>query len=63
MQDVIQRRLEAVRRTERRGNVSLEVKLLRDEMLSTVPELNQILMKSQWVGVSQEIHESGGAND
>ena len=36
-QDVIQQRLEAVRQTERRGNVSLEVQILRDEMLSTVP--------------------------
>ena len=39
-QDVIQQRLEAVRQTERRGNASLEVQLLRDEMLSTVPALN-----------------------
>ena len=59
-QDVIQQRLEAVRQTERRGNASLEVQLLRDEMLSTVPALNQIMMKWSWVGTLRKIHEPGG---
>ena len=48
--DVIQQRLEAVRQTERRGNASLEVQLLRDEMLSTVPALNQMMMNWTWAG-------------
>jgi tight adherence protein B len=60
MEDVIQRRLEEVRRTERRGNVSLEVKILRDEMLSNVPELNQILIKSQWVGSLRKYMNQAG---
>jgi tight adherence protein B len=58
--DVIQRRLEAVRRTERRGSVSLEVKILRDEMLSTVPQLNQILMKSPWVSSLRKYMNQAG---
>ena len=49
-QDVIQQRLEAVRQTERRGSASLEVQLLRDEMLSTVPALNQMMLKWSWAG-------------
>ena len=59
-QDVIQQRLEAVRQTERRGNASLEVQLLRDEMLSTVPALNQILMKWSWAGALRKYIAQAG---
>jgi tight adherence protein B len=59
-QDVIQQRLEAVRQTERRGGVSLEVQLLRDEMLSSVPAVNQIMMKWSWVsGLRKSISQAG----
>jgi tight adherence protein B len=59
-QDAIQQRLEAVRQTERRGNASLEVQLLRDEMLSTVPALNQIMMKWSWAGsLRKYINQAG----
>jgi tight adherence protein B len=45
---VIQRRMDAVRRAERRGHVDLGVQIIRDEMLSSVPALNRIMMKWTW---------------
>jgi tight adherence protein B len=59
-EDVIQQRLEAVRQTERRGAVSLEVQLLRDEMLSTVPALNQIMMNWSWAGSLRKYMNQAG---
>lgn len=47
-QQVIQRRLEAVQRAERRGSVDLGVQLVRDEMLSSVPALNRMMMQWTW---------------
>jgi tight adherence protein B len=49
-QDIVAKRLEAVRQVERRGNVSPEVQIVRDEMLSTIPFFNQILLKWAWPG-------------
>jgi len=47
-QQVIQRRMEAVRRAERRGHVDAGVQLIRDEMMSGVPALNRIMMGWTW---------------
>lgn len=47
-QEVVRRRMESVRKAEHRGNVSLNLKLVRDEMLSSVPALNQLLMRWTW---------------
>src|SRR6202140_5328889 len=47
-QEVIRNRMEAGRNAERRGNVSLAVDLVRDEMLSSVPALNRALLKWSW---------------
>lgn len=47
-QEMIQRRMEAVRRAERRGPVNLGVELLRDEMMSSVPALNRMMLKWSW---------------
>ena len=49
-QEVIRQRLEAVRRVERRGEVSLDLKLTRDELYSTVPLLHRLMMKLSWSG-------------
>ena len=49
-QDIVRERLEAVRQVERRGNISPEIKILQDEMLSTVPFFNRILLKWAWPG-------------
>src|SRR5579863_1444729 len=47
-QEVIQRRMDAVHRAERRGPVDLGVQLVRDETLSGVPALNRIMMGWSW---------------
>jgi tight adherence protein B len=47
-QKVIQRRIEAVQKAERRGSVDLGVQLVRDEMMSSVPAINRALMKWSW---------------
>jgi hypothetical protein len=48
-QDVVRQRLDAVRMAERRGAGSPDLKIVRDEMLSTVPFLNQVLLQWSWV--------------
>lgn len=58
--DVIRQRLEAVRQAERRGNVSPEVQILRDEMLSTVPALNRVLSRWSWAGALQKFIGQAG---
>lgn len=47
-QKVIQRRIEAVQKAERRGSVDLGVQLIRDEMMTSVPAINRVLMKWSW---------------
>jgi len=47
-QSVVRKRLEAIERGERRGSDSLQLKLVRDELLSEVPAFNRLLMK--WSG-------------
>ena len=59
-QDIVRQRLETVRQAERRGNVSPEVQILRDELLSTVPRLNQLLLKVSWLGILQRFTSQAG---
>jgi tight adherence protein B len=47
-QEVVRRRMESVRKAEQRGNVSLNLKLVRDEMLSSVPAVHRLLMHWTW---------------
>lgn len=47
-QEIVRRRLEAVRKTERRGEQSLAIDLLRDEMLSGVPAIHRVLLHWAW---------------
>ena len=47
---VVARRLEAIERSARRGNVSPELKVVRDELLSDVPALHHILLRWSWAG-------------
>jgi tight adherence protein B len=42
---VVARRLEAIERSAKRGNISPDLNVLRDELLSDVPLLNHLLMK------------------
>ena len=50
-QEVVRRRMESVRKAERRGDVSLSLKLVRDEMLSSVPAIHRLM--SQWAWTSR----------
>lgn len=47
-QEIVRRRLEAVQKTERRGEQSLAIDLLRDEMLSGVPAIHRVLLHWAW---------------
>src|SRR6202046_1964770 len=52
--EVLRQRLDAVRKAERRGEVSLDLKLIRDEMYSSVPLFHRLLMRLSWSGKLQE---------
>src|ERR1700692_2736924 len=59
-QDVVRRRMEAVRKAERRGDVSLGLKLARDEMLSSVPAVHRLMMHWEWsVRLQERIAQAG----
>jgi len=48
-QETIRRRMDAVRKAERRGgDVSLGVELIRDEMLSSVPVIHRVMLRWSW---------------
>lgn len=47
-QELIQRRMQAVEKAERRGSSDVGVQLLRDELMSGVPALNRAMMKWSW---------------
>ena len=49
-QDLIRRRMDAVTKAEKRGGNSLGLKLLRDEMLSSVPLLHRWMSRWPWFG-------------
>jgi tight adherence protein B len=59
-QEVIRRRMEAVRKAERRGDVSLELKLVRDELLSSVPLVHRLMMQWSWSSRLQEYISQAG---
>src|SRR3984885_3864412 len=59
-QDVIRRRMESVRKAERRGDVSLGLTLARDEMLSSVPAVHRLMLHWQWsVRLQERIAQAG----
>ena len=48
-QEVVRRRMEAVRKTERRGGEAAPgIELLRDETLSSVPFVNRLMLQWSW---------------
>jgi len=59
-QEVVRRRMEAVRKVERRGEVSLGLKLVRDEMLSNVPVFHRLLMQWSWSRRLQNLLSQAG---
>lgn len=59
-QEVVRRRMEAVRKAESRGEVSLDLKLVRDELYSNVPQLHRLLMRLPWSGRLQNFINQAG---
>jgi len=59
-QDVIRQRLEAVRKADRRGEASLDFKLIREEVLSSVPLLHRLMMKLSWSGKLKDLIAEAG---
>lgn len=59
-QEVIQRRIEAVQKAERRGSTNLGVQLMRDEAMSSVPALNRVLLKWSWSPRFKEFTRQAG---
>src|SRR5258705_1430856 len=47
-QEQIRKRMSAVHKAEKRGESNLSLKLVRDEMMSNVPWMNQLMMKWSW---------------
>ena len=59
-QEMVRRRMESVRKAESRGDVSLDLKLVRDELYSNVPQIQRLLMRLPWSGSLQNfINQSG----
>ena len=59
-QEVVRRRMEAVRKAERRGDVSMGLKLARDEMLSSVPAVHRLMLHWAWsVRLQERISQAG----
>ncbi len=59
-QDIVRRRMESVRKAESRSEVSLDLKLVRDELYSNVPVLHRILMSLPWSGWLQNFINQAG---
>src|SRR5580704_13388317 len=59
-QDIVRRRMESVRKAESRSEVSLDLKLVRDELYSNVPQLHRLLMSLPWSGWLQNYINQAG---
>ena len=59
-QDVVRRRMEAVMKAEKRGGDTLGLKLLRDEMLSSVPLIHRLMSRWSWFGRMQNFLTQAG---
>jgi tight adherence protein B len=60
-QEQIRRRMESVRKAERRGgDLSLGLQLIRDEMLSGVPFMHRVMMQFSWPSRLQNLIEQSG---
>src|ERR1700730_12483071 len=59
-QEIVRRRMDAVRKAERRGDVSLGLTLARDEMLSSVPAVHRLMLHWQWsVRLQERLAQAG----
>lgn len=53
-------RLESIAKAEKRGQTTLELKLLRDELLSDVPPLNRLMLRWSWPARLQQFVAQAG---
>jgi tight adherence protein B len=58
--EVVRDRMEEVRKAEQRGDISLDLQLVRDEMMSSVPLLNRLMMKLAWTTRLQNFISQAG---
>jgi len=61
-QKIVQRRLEAIEKGMRRGSESLELKLIRDELMSSVPMLHRFLQQWRWAEKLRNFLGQAGLN-
>ena len=59
-QEVVRRRMDSVRKAERRGNLSLGTSLVRDELLSSVPAIHQLMIRWTWTTKLNDYMVQGG---
>lgn len=59
-EQIIRKRFEAVQRAERRGDLTLGLQLVRDELLSDVPALNKLLAQWNWANRLRDYTEQAG---
>ena len=59
-QEQIRKRMTSVHKAERRGDVSLGLKLARDEMMSGVPWVHQLMLKWSWSSKLQDFVMQSG---
>jgi tight adherence protein B len=59
-QEVVRQRIEAVHKAERRGQVSVDLQLVRNELYSNVPLLHRLLMRVSWSGRLNEFLAQAG---
>jgi tight adherence protein B len=59
-EEIVRKRFEAVQRAERRGELTVGLQLVRDELLSDVPALNKLLVRWGWAGRLRDYIEQSG---
>ena len=59
-QEIVRNRMAAVRKAEKRGEVSLDLKLIRDELYSSLPQFQRFLIRMPWsVNLQHYITQAG----
>ncbi|HEY4682368.1 MAG TPA: type II secretion system F family protein [Candidatus Acidoferrales bacterium] len=59
-QEIVRRRLEAIEKAQKRGQASLELQLIRDELLSSVQPLHRLLLRWRWAARLREFVAQAG---
>src|SRR6202140_3081790 len=59
-QEVVRRRMDSVRKAERRGSLSLGTSLVRDELLSSLPAIHRLMIRWNWTTKLNDYIVQGG---